>query len=115
MAKYFVLYRVPAATMETWQKETKPEEMKAQGAKLMKEMMAWLEAHKSSIVDRGQPLGKTKTVTNGGVKDARNDLNYYQIVEADSHEEAAKMFVDNPHFQIPTSFIDVMEIPHAGL
>ena len=115
MAKYIVLYRVPVATMEKWKGETKPEEMKAQGEKLGKDMMAWMQKHEGSFADRGIPLGKTKTVTVEDVKDARNDLNYMQIVEAASHEEAAKLFIDNPHLQIPTSYIDVMEVPHMGL
>ena len=63
----------------------------------------------------GEPLGKTKRITAQGIADARNDLNYYAIVEADSHEAAANIFVDNPHLQIPASFIEVMEIPHTGL
>lgn len=115
MNKYVAIYRVPVATMDEWKKNTKPEEMKAQGEKLGKDMMEWMKKHESSFADRGQPLGKTKTVTKDGVTDSRNDLNYYQIVEANSHEEAAKLFADNPHLQIPTSFIDVIEIPHMGL
>ena len=115
MNKYIVLYRVPVATMDEWKKSTNPEEMKAQGEKLGADMMAWTKAHESSFVDRGMPLGKTKTVTKDSVTDSRNDLNYFQIVEAESHEAAAKLFADCPHLDIPTSFIDVMEIPHMGL
>ena len=32
-----------------------------------------------------------------------------------AHEAAAAMFKDNPHFTIPTSYVDVMEIPHMGM
>jgi len=103
------------ATMDEWRKTTKPEDMKAQGEQLGKDMVTWMEKHKASLVENGMPLGKTKTVTSEGIKDGRNDLNYYQIVEAASHEEAAKLFTDNPHLRIPTSFIDVMEIPHMGM
>lgn len=115
MNKYFVLYRVPVATMEEWMKNTSPEEMKQQGEKMGKEMAAWTEKNTQTLIDRGQPLGKTKTVSAEGIKDSRNDLNYYCIVEAESHDAAAKIFLDNPHFQIPTSYIDVMEIPHMGM
>ena len=116
MKKFFVLYRVPVKTMEEWMKTTKPEEMKAQGAQLGKDMMAWMKKHEKSLLDKGQPLGKTKTVTAKGVTDSKNDLNYYCIVEAESHEEAAKLFADNPHIQtIPDSFLDIMEIPHIGM
>src|SRR5262245_33065502 len=115
MAKYFVLYRVPVETMQEWKKNTNPEEMKKQGEKLGKDMMAWTEKNAAALVDRGQPLGKNKRVTSQGAQDVTNDLNYYCIVEAESHGAAVKMFADNPHLQIPTSFLDVMEIPHMGM
>ena len=115
MNKYFVLYRVPVETMQEWRKTTSPEQMKEQGEKLGKDMMDWTAKHAASLVDRGQPLGKTKRVTKNGIEDTQNDLNYYCIVEAESHEAAAKLFADNPHFVIPTSYIDIMEIPHMGM
>jgi hypothetical protein len=115
MAKFFVVYRVPVETMQEWKKNTSPEEMKAQGEKLGKDMMAWTEKNKTALVDRGQPLGKTKRLTAEGVQDISNDLNYYCIVEADSHDAAVNMFKDNPHLQIATSFLDIMEIPHMGM
>jgi hypothetical protein len=34
----------------------------------------------------------------------------YAIVEAESHDAAAKAFVGHPHLQIPQSSIEVMEI-----
>jgi hypothetical protein len=115
MNKYFVVYKVPVATMEQWRKDTDPAKMKEQSQKLMNDMNAWLEKHAGSFVDKGMPLGKTKSVTKDGIVDSKNDLNYYQIVEAESHDEAAKLFADCPHLEIPTSTIDVMEIPHMGM
>lgn len=115
MNKYVAIYRVPVATAEEWRKNTDQEAMKKQGQKMMEDMTAWMKAHESSFVERGNPLGKTKTVTKDGVKDARNDLNFYQIIQANSHEEAAAIFLDCPHLQIPTSSIDIMEIPHMGM
>src|SRR5437868_2302629 len=115
MNKYFVVYRVPVATMDEWRKTTSPEEMKAQGEKLGADMKAWIEKHAAQLSEKGTPLGKTKTVTKDGIADSRNDLNFYQIVEAESHEAAAQIFTDNPHIQIPSSFIDVMEIPKMGM
>ncbi len=115
MKKFFVIYRVPIATMDDWRKNTPSEEVKAQGEKLMKDMMAWMQKHKGAFVGEGMPLGKTKTVTKDGVADTRNDLNYGCVIGAESHEAAAAMFADNPHMQIPNSSIDVIEIPHPGL
>jgi len=34
----------------------------------------------------------------------------YAVVEADSHEAAARTFEGHPHLQIPQSSIEVMEI-----
>ena len=115
MKKYFALYRIPVETMNEWKKNTSPEVMQEQGKKLGEDMGAWMEKHKGSFVEKGLPLGKTKRVTKDGIVDAQNDLNYYCIIEAESHEEAAKMFSDNPHFIIPTAYVDVMEIPHMGM
>ena len=113
MKKYFALYRVPVETINDWKKNTSPEEMAVQGKKLGEDMMAWIEQHKVSIIENGLPLGKTKRVSKDGIVDTQNDLNYYCIVEAESHDGAAQIFSDNPHFAIPTSCIDVMEIPHG--
>lgn len=115
MAKFFAVYRVPVAMSDEWRKNTKPEEMKAQMDKMMADMTAWTAKHKASLVEEGRPLGKTKTVTVEGTTDTRNDLNYYCVVEADSHEAAAEIFAENPHLQIPTSSIDVMTIPNMGM
>jgi len=115
MNNYFVIYRVPVATMDERMKNTSPEERQKQGQALGTGMMEWTKKNEKSIVERGWPLGKTKTVTKDGVKDSKNDLNYACIVQANSHDEAAAMFKDNPHFTIPTSYIDIMEIPHMGM
>ena len=69
--------------------------------------------HASAFLETGAPLGKTKQITAAGISDARNDLNYYSIVQADSHEAAAKLFADHPHLRIPTSRIEVVEIPRG--
>lgn len=56
-------------------------------------------------------MGKTKRVTAQKVSYVRNDLNFYVIVKADSHEAAAELFEGHPHLQIPESSIEVMDIP----
>jgi hypothetical protein len=115
MKKFFAIYRVPVETMQEWRKNTSPKEMKAQGEKLGKDMMAWTTKNKAHLPEQGIPLGKNKRITAKGVEDAPNDLNYACVLEAQSHDEATAIFKDNPHFAIPTSYIDIMEIPHMGL
>lgn len=116
MNKYYVVFKVPPTSMDDWMKSTSPEERKTQMDSIMKGWQEWQEKYKASIVDTGSPLGKTKQVTKDGITDIRNDLNYLLVIEAASHEEAAKIISENPHIQmIPTSSADVMEIPHMGM
>ena len=70
---------------------------------------AWGAKYKDQIVEFGGPLGKTKRVNKSGVADASNHLAAYVIVDAESHDAAARMFVDHPHFSIfPGDGVDVM-------
>jgi hypothetical protein len=111
MKKFFALFAIPAAVVENWQKTTDPAKVKAMSDDMMKAWDKWMKDHEEDIVDMGQPLGKTKRVTAQKVSDVRNDLNFYVIVMADSHEAAAKLFRGHPHLQIPESSVEVMEIP----
>ena len=115
MNKYFALFCVPAKTMADWMKKVSPEERKKQSDQMMQDWQAWQSKHEAHIKDKGQPLGKTKRVTKGKVEDVKNDLNYYIIIEAASHDDAVAMIKDNPHLQIPKSYVEVMEIPHFGM
>ncbi len=75
----------------------------------MKAWQAWGARYRDKIVDAGGPLGKTKRVTASGVADARNNLAAYVIVEAESHEAAARMFEGHPHFAIfPGDGVEIM-------
>jgi hypothetical protein len=60
--------------------------------------------------DTGAGVGKTKRVSAGGTSDTKNDIMLYAIIEASSHEAAARAFEGHPHLQIPQSSIEVMEI-----
>jgi len=111
MKKFFALFMIPAAAVDEWKKKTKPDEMKSASEKMMRDWEKWQKAHKKDLVDSGAPLGKTKRVSSERISDVRNDLNWYSIVEAESHDAAARLFEDNPHLQIPGSSIEVMEIP----
>ena len=115
MKKFVVMYRVPVEVMEKWRLETSPEEMKAQGEKLGADMKAWMEKNKSSITDAGLPLGKNTRMNAEGAKPMSNDLNYYQVVQAESVDDVVTMFKDNPHVTIPGGFLDIMEVSHLGM
>ena len=76
----------------------------------------WVEAHKASFVELGAPLGKNKRVTKDGVQDVRNELTGFSVVQAESHEDAAKIFQDNPQLEMPGAYIEVLEwVPMMGM
>ena len=77
----------------------------------MKAWMAWGERHKAAIVENGGPLGKTKRTGLNGVTDIKNNLAAYVVVQAETHEEAAKLFEGHPHFSIfPGDSVEIMEL-----
>ncbi len=77
---------------------------------------AWQTAHKAAIVDDGGPLGKTKRAAAQGVSDTKNVMTGYVVVRAESHEAAARMFENHPHFAIfPGDSVEIMEcLPIPG-
>ncbi len=82
----------------------------------IKAWMEWGEKHAKNIVDNGAPLGKTKKADSSGLSDINNLMAAYTIVKAESHEAAAKMFLDHPHFTIfPGDSVEIMEcLPLPG-
>jgi hypothetical protein len=115
MKKFFVLFGIPAAAIQEWMANVDEASRKEQSDKVMGEWKTWMEEHTSAIVDKGLPLGKTKRVDAHGVTDTKNDLNWYLVVEAESHEAAADMFKGHSHLQIPTSYIEVMDASRPGM
>lgn len=76
----------------------------------------WMEDHQAAVLDAGGPLGKTKRTAKDGVSDIRNQMTGYIVVEAESHQAAADMFLNHPHFTIfPGDSVEVMEcLPIPG-
>ena len=72
---------------------------------------AWVEKHQASLVELGGPLGKTKKVDSAGIADIGNEMGAFTVVRAASHEAAAKMFENHPHFTIfPGERIEIMPV-----
>ena len=72
---------------------------------------AWAQQHQAAIVTMGGPLGKTKKVSAGGVADVSNAMGAFTVVRAESHEAAARMFEQHPHFAIfPGDAIEIMPV-----
>ena len=108
MKKFMVLYMADAAEFEKMMKNSTPETQK----KGMEAWMHWMNTHKGSMVDGGAPLGKTKRVDAKGAKDAKNGIGGYSIIQAETHDAAAKIFgKDHPHLQMmPGAWVDIVEI-----
>ena len=72
---------------------------------------AWVEKHQAAILEMGGPLGKTKQVDASGIADISNELGAFTVVRAASHEAAAKMFENHPHFAIfPGERVEIMPV-----
>ncbi|HLH12777.1 MAG TPA: hypothetical protein VKV77_12995 [Methylovirgula sp.] len=113
--KFFVLFAIPATTMQEWMTTVDEAMRKKQSEEMMQAWQAWMGEHEKSLLDKGLPLGKTKRVTASGVADTRNDLNWYLIVDAPSHEAAGEMFKDHPFLRIPNSYIEIMDASHRPM
>ena len=113
MKKFMVLYMASAADFEKMMQNSPPEQHK----KGMEAWMKWMNANKASLADGGAPLGKTKRVDANGTKDTKNEVGGYSIVQAESHDAAAKMFgKDHPHLHVPGAWIEIVEImPIPGM
>jgi hypothetical protein len=111
MKRFLVTYLAPASVITDW-KKTDPNTRKAAEEKMQADWKKWMSDHANMFADVGAGVGKTKAVTKGGISDTKNDIMLYAVVNADSHEAAARSFESHPHLQIPQSSIEVMEI-HA--
>jgi hypothetical protein len=78
---------------------------------------SWVEQHKAAVVAMGGPLGKTRKVTQRGIEATSNDMGGYMVVRAESHEAAAKLFENHPHFAMfPGESVEVMPVmPIPGM
>jgi hypothetical protein len=115
MSKFMVLYMAPVSVLEDW-KKTDPATRKAAEEKMQGEWKAWMTDNGKSLADKGAGVGKTKRITGQGIADTKNEIMLYAIVEAETHEAAAKLFAHHPHLQIPQSSIEVMAInPFQGM
>jgi hypothetical protein len=96
--------------MQAWM--AMPEaERKAKEAQGIAAWKAWMMKHQGAIVDMGGPLGKTKKVTPGGIEDISNAMGGFVVLRANSHEDAARLFENHPHFTLfPGEAVEVMPV-----
>ena len=109
MKNFLAIYLGTPAAIADWNglPEAVQSERRAAG---IKAWLEWGDRKRSRIVEMGAPLGKTKRVSKAGVADVRNAMTGFTIVSAESHEEAAKLFVNHPHFTVlPGDAVEIME------
>jgi hypothetical protein len=116
MKQYLAVYIGTGAKMAQWGK-MEEQQRKAREAEGLKAWHNWVAEHSSAIVAMGGPLGKTKQIAPGGVTDIKNNLTGFTVVQAESHDAAAKLFENHPHFAIfPGDSVEVMEcLPVPGM
>ena len=113
MKKFLVLYKASTEAFQQMMKTATPEQQKAG----MDAWMSWSTRAGSSIVDMGGPLGKSLRVAKGGaVSPITNDLGGYSIMQAESKEALAASMKEHPHFAMPDSSIEIVELmPIPGM
>ncbi len=112
MKTFLAVYTGNPAMRERFEQEySDPEKRKALQQRGTAAWGAWVTANPTAITDNGGPLGKTKRIGPDGIADVRNHLTAYTIVRAESHDAAAALFLDHPHFSIfPGEAVEVMEV-----
>jgi hypothetical protein len=112
MKKFLAIFLGSPAAMEKsgWSTmdEAKRKQLEASGIKAWGD---WMTKHQAVITETGGPLGKTKRAAAQGVSDTKNNMSGYVIIQAESHDAAARMFERHPHFTIfPGDSVEIMEV-----
>ena len=110
MKRYLAVFTGTPSAMARWEALTESErqQRQAQGVAAWK---TWVSDNVAAIVEMGGPLSRTKLVARGGISDIRNNLAAFTIVQAESQEAAARLFLNHPHFTIfPGEGVEVMEV-----
>jgi len=116
MKKFLAIYLGTHAAREAsgWN-NLDPAKRKEREAAGIKAWGDWMTMNQAAVVDQGGPLGKTKRGSPEGIADTKNTMTGYVIVQAQSHEAAAKLFLNHPHFSIfPGEAVEIMECPFLG-
>lgn len=115
MKQYLAVFIGKEATMIKWNQLSEAER-KEREQKGMAAWNQWVQTHAKAIVHMGSPLGKTKRISNDGIADFKNEICAYTVVQAENQEDAARMFLNHPHFALfPGDSVEVIEsLPIPG-
>ena len=110
MKRYLAVFTGSPNAMSQWEKLPDAERQKRQ-AEGIAAWKKWVADNDASIVEMGGPLSRTKLVSKAGVSDIRNNLGAFTVVEAESQDAAARLFLNHPHFTVfPGEGVEVMEV-----
>lgn len=115
MKRFLAIYRGEPSRLGAWNELSKEEQ--ARRTQLgMESWGKWMQDNQSHVIDPGGPLGKTLQVNRAGVSPTVNKDCGYVIIEASTHEEAARKFLNHPHFSVfPGENVEIMEcLPIPG-
>lgn len=110
MKRYLAVFTGSQGAMARWEAlpEAERQRRQSEGVAAWKK---WAIDNAAAIVEMGGPLGRTKLVSTGGVSDIRNHLGAFTIVQAESQDAAARLFLNHPHFMIfAGEGVEVMEV-----
>jgi hypothetical protein len=116
MKQFMAVFFGGADGYKKWQ-DLDEKTRKAKEIEGMASWHAWVKNNSKSLVGMGSPLGKTKRIDRNGISDMKNEIGAYSVVQAETHEDAAKLFLNHPHFSIfPGDRVELMEcMPIPGM
>ncbi|MFN7026393.1 MAG: hypothetical protein ACK4QP_18140 [Pseudorhizobium sp.] len=108
MPRFLAVYTMKPEDFAAFDALPKPEQ-DAIDTTGVQQWAAWEDRNAAVILDRGGMVGKTTRVTKNGVAQAQNPFCGYLVVEAESAEAAALLFLDHPHITVfPGDGVDIM-------
>ena len=70
----------------------------------------WNQKYKGQIISESGDLGKVISVNKSGGQSIPSKMGKFMVVQAESLDEAASMFLDHPHFAIfPGDGVEIIE------
>lgn len=92
--------------------ETTGELSLEQQEEFLRAWAAWAQANEAALVDPGAPLYLKRRVTRRGAEDFTDAKVGYAVVEADSFDEAVRIFSEHPHLGLlEGNSIEVLQCP----
>lgn len=112
MPKYLAIFTCAENSKKhlSW-KQLSPAEQKERAEKGYLALEKWLEKYSPQIELDGGSLGdRTKVVDEGGIHEIPSKSGRFLVLRAENHEEAAKIFLNHPHFVFfPGDAVEILE------